>query len=299
MQRIKIRRRGIVFSLCMACAAAGFGAGASAEQSYSYARHYVRGKVTRYTYVEENSGTPGHLIAVAKLTSYVHNGIGGERVRWISLTSPTGQDLSAEARAFPTYRLSLDPRAYKSLRLPKQPIPSNLQGPIDDLLTFFVGLTQKAGIEKLHRIGDSYLDPHPLVGHFSSPTAPVGRDYIQLRTTLTALTARRVTFKSSYQPPRHHALPPYRPFMRAPVCAGVANNFQLVQAQGTGYVALWGCESFVATTVVDRSSGQIISVRMVNPLHLNGRLCPTKALTDCSDLPTVHQERVVTLARAS
>ncbi len=297
MPQIKVRRRGIFYSICVACAAAMFAAGASAEQSYTYARHYLRGQMTRYTYLEHKSGTPGHLMAVAKLTSYVHNGIGGERVRWISLTSPTGEDLSAEARAFPPYKLSLDPRAPKSLRLPKQPIPSNLQGPVDDLLTFFVGLSQNVGIEKLHRVGDSYLDPRPLLGHFSSPTAPVGRDYIQLTTRLIALTTRRVTFKSSYQPPRHHALSPYRPFMRAPVCAGVANNFQLVQAQGTSYVALWGCESFVATTVVDRSSGQIISVRMVNPLHLNGRLCPTKALTHCSDLPTIHQERVVTLAR--
>ena len=227
----------------------------------------------------------------------MRDGIGGERVQWVALRAIAGHDLNALAQAFPAYELSLDPRATDALTLPQRRVPAALQGPVDDLLTFFVDVSAKVGIARLHRVGTSYTDPEPLIGNFSSATAPVGRDVIQLTTTLTALNARQATFTSSYQPPPQRQLTPYRPWMSAPVCGGAPNNFQLVQRQGARYIALWGCESFTVTTVVDRTSGQIVSVTMVNPLHLRGASCPSSALTGCTAIPDTHQERLVRLMR--
>jgi hypothetical protein len=266
--------------------------------TYTYARHYADGQVTSFTYTEHQAGATAQITAVAKLTSYVRDGVGGEQVKWVSLTD-AGHNLNAQAQAFPPYDLSLDPRAANALALPKQSIPAGLQGPVDDLLTFFVGLSTQAGVANLHAPGDSYVDPKPLSGNFSSATAPVGQDLIQLTTTLTALNSRQATFKSVYQPPPQGGLKLFRSFMNSPVCAGAPNNFQLVEAEGPQYIALWGCESFTITTVVDRASGQLVSVQMTNPLKLAGKLCQDKALTKCTAIPNMQQERLVALSTSS
>ena len=72
--------------------------------------------MSRYAYTEQQTGSPT-VTAVARLRSYVRHGIGGEQVKWGALYSD-GQDLSAQARAFPPYDLSLDPRDPDGLALP-------------------------------------------------------------------------------------------------------------------------------------------------------------------------------------
>ena len=262
--------------------------------AYTYARHYVNGQVSRYSYAEQQTGSD--VTAVARLTSYVRRGIGGEQVNWVALYS-NGQDLSAQARAFPPYDLSLDPRDPNGLALPNTQTAGQLQGPVDNLLTFYVGLSAGVGIDNLHQPGQSYVDPTPLSGNFSNATTPVGQDLIQLTTTLTSLSARQATFSSSYQPPPGGGLKLSKPFMSSPVCGSVPNNFELVQAQGAEYVALWGCESFTVTTVVDRASGQIVSVQMTNPIQLDGALCQDEALTKCSPIPPTTLKQTVQLTR--
>jgi len=269
-------------------------ASASSAPVYTYARHYVDGQVTHYTYTEDNNGTA--VTAVARLRSYIHDGIGGERVKWISLTSD-GQDLSAQAKAFPAYNLSLDPNDPNGLALPPTQPAAPLQGPVDDLLTFYVGLSDHVGIGQLHQPGDSFVDPTLLAGNFANATTPVGQDLIQLTTTLTSLTERQATFSSSYQPPPQGGLQLTAPFMSSPVCGSVPNNFELVQTAGTQFVALWGCESFTVTTTVDRYSGQIISVQMTNPLQLDGMLCQDEALTQCTPIPPSTIQRTIQLIR--
>lgn len=271
---------------------------APAAPNYSYVRHYVSGQVTRYTYTERQAGAKTQLTAVAQLTSYVRGGIGGEQVRWIMLTDPAGVDLSAQARAFPPYDLSLDP-SVNGLIPPRQRASGDLQGPVEDLLTFFVDLSSRVGITGLHRPGQSHVDAKLLAGNFTTATTPVGQDLIQLTTTLIALNSRQATFRSSYQPPPQGGLKLYRSWMDSPVCGQTPNNFELVQAEGSKYTALWGCESFTVTTVVDRSSGQIVSVQMTNPLKLQARLCRDKALTGCTAIPDSAQERVVQLSRSA
>ena len=73
------------------------------------------------------------------------------------------------------------------------------------------------------------------------------------------------------------------------------DNFEIVQAAGSQYVALWGCESFTYVTKVARPSGHIISATEDDTLHLDGRLCPSLALTKCTAIPGVNEERLVSI----
>jgi hypothetical protein len=288
---------GTLVATCSAASAAS-SAGAPAPV-YTYARQYVNGQVTHYAYAEDQTqtGQPGtELTAVARLRSYVRDRIGGEQVKWVALNSD-GQDLSAQARAFPQYDLSLDPQDPNGLALPDTQTAGQLQAPIDDLLNFYVDLSVDVGIGNLHQPGQSFVDPTLLSGNFSNATTPVGQDLTQLTTTLTSLSAGQATFTSSFQPPPGGGLTLSQPFMSSPVCGTSPNNFELVQAAGTEYVALWGCESFTVTTVVDRPSGQIVSAQMTNPLQLDGTLCQDEALTECTPIPSTTLQRTVQLIR--
>lgn len=273
---------------------------ASAGQSvpaYTYARHYVKGQVSRYAFDETQNGATT-ITAVARLRSYIHHGVGGEQVKWVALDSE-GQNLDAEARAFPPYDLSLDPKDPDGLVLPDTTNAGDLLGPVTDLGNFYVDLSPKTGIGTLHQPGQSAADPTPLNGNFPSATRPVGKDLLQLTTTLTSLTGRRATFTSSFTPPAAGGLTLTQSFMDSPVCGSTPNNFETVVQGSTGYVALWGCESNTITTVVDRASGRIESVQMNNPLQLEEVSCQDEALTECSSPApvTLQQAAQLTLTR--
>ena len=284
---------GTLVATCSAASAS------TSPPPYTYARQYVNGQVSHYTYTEDQTATgqpETTITAVARLRSYVRDRIGGEQVKWVSLIAD-GQDLSAQARAFAQYDLSLDPRDPDGLALPDTQTAGQLQAPVDDLLNFYVDLSPLVGIGNLHQPGQSYVDPKLLSGNFSNATTPVGQDLTQLTTALTGLGAEQATFISSYQPPPAGGLQLSQPFMSSPVCGSVPNNFELVQAEGTAYVALWGCESFTITTVVDRASGQIISAQMTNPLQLDAVLCQDEAMTQCSPVSPTTLQRTVQLIR--
>lgn len=289
----------MVFCACMLVAATCSSASASpsprpSASGYTYHRYYVNGQVSRYAYTELQGGTK--VTAVARLRSYVRHGIGGEQIKWVALYS-NGQDLSAQARAFPAYDMSLDPRDPDGLTLPNTQTAGQLQNPVDDLYTFYGGLSAFVGIDNLHQPGQSYVEPTLLHGNFSSATAPVGEDLVQVTTTLTSLSARLATFTGSFQPPAGGGLTLSEPWMSSPVCGSIPNNFELVQAEGSQWVALWGCESFTVTTVVDRASGQIVSAQMTNPLQVDLTACQDEALTECGPVQPTTLQRTVQLTR--
>lgn len=298
-----MRPRGLAFKLASALGLAallsiGFAPGAgAAQQRYTYAWSYVRGQVLRYAYTEQQLGSTAKTTALARLTGVFPHGIGADRVRWVALHD-AGHNLNAVAQAFPSYELSISPRD-PSLSLPPTPIPEPLQGAVDDTLTVFVGLNSVIGITRLHHAGASYTYPRPLIGNFTNSTTPIGSDAIKLTTTLTTLTAWNATFRSAYRPPSRSALKLAAPWMRPPVCGQTPNNFEIVQAEGSQYIALWGCESFTFTTKVHRRSGHIISATEHDTLHLDGRLCPSLALTKCTAIPGVSQVRLVSIVATS
>ena len=268
-------------------------AAALSASTFTYERIYTNGQVSRYQYTEQDADSIARRTATAELTTVVRNGIPTERVRWIGLQDKAGHDLNEQAQAFPAYDLSLDTRAVPMHRVSTDAVPE-LEGPVDDLLNFLVDLSAGVGVSQLHAPGDTRAMANPVSGDFSGATVPLGRDFILLTTTLKSLDKDRAEFQSSYQPPHGVGLPPYRPWMSEPVCGG-PNNFQIVQKQGPGFVALWGCESFVVDTVVERSDGRMLSASMVNPLSLKGRFCQDAALTACTNIPDVHIERHVEL----
>lgn len=273
-------------------------AAALSTAPFTYKRVYTNGQITRYSYTEQDAGSTARRSATAELTTVVVNGVGSEIVRWVALQEKTGHDLSAQARGFSAYNLSLDPRSAPLQRVSTQEVPE-LEGPVDDLLNFFVDLSPGVGVARLHAAGDSYTMAQPVSGDFSGAAVPLGRDLILLTTTLKRVDATQAEFQSSYQPPAGTGLPPYRPWMSAPVCGTAPNNFQTVEKQGPGFLALWGCESFVIDTIVDRLDGRIVSATMVNPLSLQGKFCQDAALTACSPIPDVHIERHVEIKRVS
>jgi hypothetical protein len=262
---------------------------------YTYQRHYINGQVTRYSYTELITGGT-EVTAEARLRSYVRHGIGGEQIKWVALYS-NGQDLSAQARAFPPYDMSLDPKNPGGLIQPNTQTAGQLSNPVLDLFTFYGGLSPAVGIDNLHQAGQSYVEPTLLHGIFSSATAPVGQDLVQVTTTLTSLSARQATFTGSYQPPAGGGLTLSQPWMSSPVCGSTPNNFELVQQQGSEYQALWGCESFTTTTVVDRVSGRIVSAQMTDPLTVDLTVCQDEALTECGPIQTVSLLRTVQVTR--
>jgi hypothetical protein len=289
----------MVFCACILVAATCSPASASPlpgppTAGYTYHRFYINGQVTNYAYTEDEPGT--EVTAEAVLTSYVRHHIGGEQVNWVSLYS-NGQNLSAQAQAFPPYDMSLDPRDPNGLTLPNTQTAGQLQNPIDDLYTFYGGLSYAVGIDNLHQPGQSYVEPTLLHGYFSSATAPFGQDLVQATTTLTSLTAQQATFSGSFQPPAGGGLTLSEPWMSSPVCGSTPNNFELVQEDGSQWLALWGCESFTTTIVVDRFGGRIISAQMTNPLQVDLTVCQDEALTECSPIQSTTLQRTVQLTR--
>lgn len=267
---------------------------ASAAPVYTYARVYVKGQVSQYTYIVDQTGE--EITAVGRLKSYVHGGIGGDQVKWFALYSD-GQDLSAQARAFPPYDMSLDPRDPDALTPPNTQTAGLLQYPILDLFTFYEGLNNSVtGIDNLHQPGQSYVEPTLLRGNLTSATAPVGQDLTQSTTTLSSLSAQQATFTESFQPPAGGGITLSEPWMSSPVC-GSPSNFELVQAQGSQWSALWGCESFTDTIVVDRASGQIVSAQQVDTLQVDLTVCQDEALTECGPIQSTTLLRNVQLTR--
>jgi hypothetical protein len=269
-------------------------ASASAAPGYTYARVYVQGQVSQYTYTVDQPGEA--ITAVARLKSYIQGGIGGEQVKWFSLSS-NGQDLSAQALAFPPYDMSLDPKDPDGLVLPDTQTAGLMQYPVDDLYTFYEGLTGFLGIGNLHQPGQSYVVPTLVQGDLTSATAPVGQDLVQATNTLTSLSAQQATFTQSFQPPAGGGLTMSEPWMSSPVCGSAPNNFELVQAQGSQWSALWGCESFTDTIVVDRASGQIVSAQQTDTLQVDLTVCQDEALTQCGPIQSIPLLRTVQLTR--
>jgi hypothetical protein len=269
-------------------------AAASPAPGYTYARVYVKGQVTEYTYTVDQPG--GDITAVARLKTYVHHGIGGERVKWISL-SDAGQNLTAQAKAFPPYDMSVDPAYPNGLPIPNTQNAGVLQYPVDDLYTFYEGLSGTVGIGNVHQAGQSYLDPTLLRGNLSTATAPVGQDLVQITTTLTSLSPKQATFTEVFLPPADGGLTVSEPWMNAPVCGSTPNNFELVQEEGTEWGALWGCESFTDTIVVDRPSGRIVSAHQTDSLQVDSTVCQDEALTECGSISSIPLLRTVELTR--
>src|SRR5436309_5711351 len=160
-------------------------------QAFHYQRQYQDGEKYGYKLSATTTVNGNFRSKETGISSHVVSGAGTpvEEVSWISrrAKTPGGEiNLDADAKKVRPYRISLHPNG--SILLPKLEVPS-MTGMITDLNTFFVAISPKAGIEKVYKIGETYLNPSLLYGDWSSAdTTPLGQDCAQLKITLLALS---------------------------------------------------------------------------------------------------------------
>jgi hypothetical protein len=196
-------------------------------------------------------------------------------------------------RELPPYRISLHPNG--GIRLPTLEVPS-MTGMLTDLNTFFVAISPRVGIEKVNKIGESYVNPTLLYGDWSNAgTTSLGQDCTQLKITLSALSTGLVTFQSDFLPPSENNMKFNKNWMIPPVTPGTANNFQMLKSNPDGTLsALWGNERYTVITKIDRSSGRILSAIMENDLKLKMRNGCDRELDSCgAELPVVMHRDVL------
>lgn len=259
---------------------------------FRYARHYVKGEVTRYELRSFYQDQPEKAdSAIVELRSAKLGKYRGETVHWIRYLTPQGME---RPTAIPPYSISLDRRA-PAAPLPRVSDPA-LLGFVGDLHTFLLLLRPEGGIDRLRRVRDAFESPEPLTGDWSGgDTTLVGQDRLILSSRLTALDRETFSIGATFsQPWRGPRLRMHAPFMEDSVCS-LPNNFQMIRRQGAGFVVIWGCESFSVSLTAERRSGRIRKARMENTLGWKLRFCRDKQLQSCQPLPDTNRVRVVEL----
>jgi hypothetical protein len=271
------------------------------SQEFHYERHYQEGEKYKYKLSATKKINDKFQSQEIGISSHVVSLIGtpAEEVSWISLRSktPGGEtNLDEDAKKVSSYRISLHPNG--SVLLPKMDVPSMI-GMVTDLNTFFVAISPKVGIEKVKRIGETYVASSPLRGNWSNPaTIPMGLDCTELKITILAINPDLAVLQSEFLPPAKNEIEFKADWMIPAVTPGVPNNFQMLKKNPNHRLSvLWGNERFTVVTKIDRLSGRIISATMDNYLTLRMRNECDEELSDCGPaLPlTIHRDLLLEL----
>lgn len=238
-------------------------------------------------------GAPGELVAKLRVIGNERGGRISEEVEWLSVSHTATGPRQADV---PRYDLLANPRTViASSTAGDDP---ELVGLVTDLYTLFFAVSPLAGSQEVRRLGDAYVRPELVVGDWSNgATFQLGRDRLMVTVRLEAMDAERATFVTEFRPPRPDApsWPMHRPWMEAPVCEGMPNNFQMIRKNDSQFLAVWGCEEFTVRSIVQRKGGRTISAEMDNRLVWRVRMCRDEALSACADAPNVKRRRFVTL----
>ncbi len=264
----------------------------SRQDAYRYERRLSRGEQVLYEMRTSTEGVPGELIAMVGLKAVERDGVVREHVEWLSVRHTTAGE---RAMTLAPYELLAHPRTVIASLTGAG--DADRLGLVTDLYTLFFSVSPLAGSREVHAPGDSYTRPELVIGDWSNGTSfRVGRDRFIVTVRLEALDARRATFVTQFLPPENGAAwPMHRPWMDAPVCGSIGNNFQMVRADGSQFVVLWGCEEFVVRHTVERATGRTLDAEMDNRLVWRVRVCSDEALTQCVDAPNLTRRRRVTL----
>jgi hypothetical protein len=287
----------------LACQRTSHAAAVSASPSFTYERRYAPDSFQEYRLTVEYQpigGTPYSQTTISRHDATAR----GERITFQGLSRRTGdkqEDWSAIARAFRGYEydVSTAPDCSHCLALPDlTTLDGRLVEPLTDIHTFLVAVSAQAGVDRVHRVGDRYVNPRTVVGQWSrGAVMPVGEDCIAIEVVLTDLAPTTATFMTSFSPPAARCLTPARPFMTTPV-AGAPNNFQQIELKADAREAMWGREQFVVTTTVRRTDGVILDAHMDNELDLVMRTgCSNDSLERCRLEVPVKLRRTVTFQR--
>lgn len=275
----------------------------AAPSSYTYERRYRPGSVDDYRLTLEYMPSAGAPYVQETMTRH-ETTARGERITFTSMARETNgkvEDYGEIARAFRGHELSLAPSCKDCVQLPElDDVDEHLVEPITDVITFFIAISPSAGSADVHRVGDRYTSPSPVVGRWArGRETPVGEDCITIATTLRELTSETATFVTSFEPPEERCLTPALPSMTAQIGKG-PNNFQQIMVAGATRTAMWGREQFVVTTTVQRADGTILEARMENELALRMRMgCIDEALERCQTEVPVQLRRRLRFERVS
>lgn len=261
--------------------------GASAP--YSYAREYRVGSQLDYvlaTRVLHNGKPASNSVAVAHDAVVSRSGVPFDRVTFRHLKECSGSG-SAKCKILDSYASEVAPvyvslAAHGTISMPRLKV-SEMTGTVTDFVTFWVAMSAKMGIAKLHRPGDHLLVPAPILGSWANAgSIPLGRDYLAVAQQLVSMTPDTVTFRTSFRPPDQHGLAMAQAWMQTPVSGSTPNNFeQLIEQGKAGATVMWGHEKFTITTTVRRTSGVILEAQMENELDLQMRMGCTSDADHC------------------
>ncbi|NML21566.1 hypothetical protein HHL16_11815 [Pseudoflavitalea sp. G-6-1-2] len=250
------------------------------------------------TNVEHNGKWQSTIEAICELIEEDSSGIPSEEVWWATKKVYTPKDTAGSYEDLgntAVYKISLHPLG--KLELPPITQPS-LTGEITDFHTFFVAISPKLGIGKLHHAGERYKKPDFVQGNFSNgKDILTGQDCLDVTTTLQELNNKEAVIITSFLPPSSNCLQFILPEMQTPVAGDTLNNFQMVKpTTGEKVNVFFGNETFIIRSILRKKDGVLVSATMDNRLTLRLKVNCNKDYSNCqTTIPftikrTVHLE---------
>jgi hypothetical protein len=244
-------------------------------------RHYVEGEKLSYHMKATNKDRLKTTSYEAQADGVVKEDPAGhyyEEYQWSDVVWD-GQPMAVP----PDFRqiLSLDP-GFKPVFPDLRKATSSLNGPVLDLMTFYVdlGLAIRHG---LNRAGDhAYVKFGRPVSWAAGEGLIIGEDSIDFDITLQAVdrAANTATVLVRHVPPPQPQIQLPAAWMRIPV-EDTPNNWVEVGKKAGEYIASIGKETFDVVIKTSLADGRILSATMDNPVEVLERECDDAALTTC------------------
>jgi len=171
-------------------------------------------------------------------------------------------------------------------------------GAITDFITFFVPLQSGLGMRELSEVGDRFNAPEPSIGDWADGTDILfGNDCTQPTLELTDETEFVFRVRAEFAAPETDCLPfPYE-VMRERVDPETPNNFAQIRHTASGYMVMWGVETFTVNLTLGRSDSVVGHGELENHLNLILRGGCDEALENCQFEAPFTIDRDVTLDR--
>lgn len=258
-------------------------------------RNYKKGEVFKYrltTEVYRNDKFASKTISTAKHTVIKTDNFFSEELSWLSKISYTPKDtvvLDSVAQKVNPYKISLSPKG--KVLLPKLSIPE-MTGDITDLNTFYVALAPALNAQKLTSNKPVFINDKLRQGNFADSIEVLyGTDCLQVTQKLISTHKQNTVVETTFAPPSSFCLTPLLDTIGNKTFDHF-NNIQFIRKSEGGKVNLfWGVETFILTSTINNTTGQIIEASMTNILNLKMRYNSTQ------DLKTYAVELPITIKR--
>jgi hypothetical protein len=260
--------------------------GPSLPPAQPLVRAYRAGEVLTYRMQARNQDREGTLSYEATATVEVQKNAAGQCVESIAWSDYTRNGkpvpLNKACQAFRQI-LSRSPGWVPSL--PNLAEVKQVEGPVLDLLTFYVDLFM-ASLTGLTKEGDHRYFPVPMTNSWAAgESLLVAEDSVDFDLTLQSVdTARQIaTLLVKHVPPKEQRVKLQADWMKVPVAAGPNNWVQVARQADGSFLVEVGQESFEVVLRLDLTDGKILSAVMDNPVEVRRRVCKDAALVDAGE----------------